>query len=201
MPLPWPGGTVPSAGDLPPSRLAPDPQSSRAGASARTAFTRRRERERASWRLGWTWWWTAVIAAAFGGYLLIGLTVGPWLGGPMGLLLGAWTGWRLRFRPSAEARIWQRQAATQRRTAATLAPLTEEGYLVLHDVVLPGWLDSLDHLCVHGRWPARASRLFSRVRVAPLRQVAGAIRSGAATTPDAAELASARLLAVLRPAA
>lgn len=243
-----------SSGDLPPSRPAPDPRSSRAGASARTAFTRCRERERERWRLGWTWWWSAVLAATGAGCLLIGLTVGPWLGWPMGLLLGAWTGWRLRFRPTAEARSWQRQATRQRRTAAMLAPLTEEGYLVLHDVVLPGWLDSLDHLvvgrtgvwvltswrrrraaaasptatlrgllsqaqalaevldgwvsvpvrpllCVHGRWPGRASRLFSRLRVAPLRQVAGAIRSGPTTTPDAVELASARLLAVLRPAA
>jgi hypothetical protein len=245
-----------SSGDLPLPRPTPDPRSSRAGASARTASTRARERERGSWRLGWTWWTWAVVAAACGGYLLVGLTVGPWLGWPMGLLLGAWTGWRLRFRPSAEARVWQRQAAAQRRTAAMLTSLREDGYLVLHDVVLPGWLDSLDHLvvgrtgvwvltswqrrrpaaagptptgalrgllsqaqaladvlegwvsvpvrpllCVHGRWPGRASRLFPRIRVAPLRQVAEAIRSGPATTPHEAELASARLLAVLRPAA
>ena len=61
---------------------------------------------------------------------------------------GAWTGWRLRFRPSAEARMWRRQAAMQRRAAAALASLNEEGRLVLHDVVLPGWLGSLDHLVV-----------------------------------------------------
>lgn len=243
-----------SSGDLRPSRPAPDPRSSRAGASAQTAFARSRERERGAWRLGWTWWTCAVIAAWCGGTLLIGLTVGPWLGWPMGLLLAGWTGWHLRFRPSAEARGWRRQAAMQRRTAAMLASLTEEGYLVLHDVVLPGWLDSLDHLvagrtgvwvvtswqrrraaaasptgtlrgllsqgqaladvldgwaslpvrpllCVHGRWPARTSRLFSRTRVAPLGQLADVVRSGSTTTPDAVELASARLLAVLRPAA
>jgi hypothetical protein len=243
-----------SSGYLPPSRPAPDPRSSRPGASAQTAFARSREQERGSWRLGWAWWTCAVLAAWCGGSLLIGLTVGSWLGWPMGLLLAAWTGWRLRFRPSAEARTWRRQAATQRRTAAMLAPLTEDGYLVLHDVVLPGWLDSLDHLvigrtgvwvltswrrrrlaaasptgtlqgllsqtqaltdvldgwvsipvrpllCVHGRWPARAARLFSRVRVTPLRRLADVIRSGSTTSPDAVELASARLLAVLRPAA
>jgi nuclease-like protein len=137
-----------SSGDLPPPRPAPDPRSSRAGASARAAFARCRERERDAWRLGWTWWTCAVVAATCGGYLLIGLTVGPWLGWPMGLLLGAWTGWRLRFRPSAEARKWQRQAAMQRRAAAVLASLNEEGCLVLHDVVLPGWLGSLDHVVV-----------------------------------------------------
>jgi hypothetical protein len=243
-----------SSGDPPPARPAVEPRSSRAGASAQTAFARRREEERGAWRLGWAWWTCLVIAAAAAGSLLIGLTVGPWLGSPMGLLLAAWTGWRLRFRPSRQARLWRRQAAMQRRTAAMLAPLADEGYLVLHDVVLPGWLDSLDHLvvgrtgvwvltswrrrpaatasptrtlrellsqtqaladaldgwasipvrpllCVHGRWPARASRLFSRLRVAPLRKLADVIRTGPAATPAAVEPASTRLLAVLRPAA
>jgi nuclease-like protein len=243
-----------SSGDLSPSRPAPDARSSRAGASAQTAFARCRERERGTWRLGWTWWTCAVIAAACAGNLLVSLTVGPGAGGPMGLLVAALTGWLLRFRPSAEARSWQRRAATQRRTAAMLASLADEGYLVLHDVVLPGRLDSLDHLvvgrtgvwaltswrrrraaaartpgtlrgllsqtqavadvldgwvsvpvrpllCVHGRRPTRASRLFSRIRVAPLRRLADVIRSGSTTTPDAVELASARLLAVVRPAA
>jgi hypothetical protein len=69
--------------------------------------------------------------------------------------------------------------------------------------VLDGWasLPVRPLLCVHGRWPARTSRLFSRIRVAPLGQLADVVRSGSTTTPDAVELASARLLAVLRPAA
>jgi hypothetical protein len=36
----------------------------------------------------------------------------------------------------------------QRRTAGVLEPLEHGGYLVLHDVTLPGWQDSLDHLLV-----------------------------------------------------
>ena len=36
----------------------------------------------------------------------------------------------------------------QRRTAAVLGPLEAEGYVVLHDVTLPGLLDSLEHLVV-----------------------------------------------------
>jgi len=58
----------------------------------------------------------------------------------------AW--WRLRFRPSASASVWRRQAAIQRRTAGVLEPLEHGGYLVLHDATLPGWQDSLDHLLV-----------------------------------------------------
>jgi hypothetical protein len=89
-----------------------------------------------------------VIGAAAAGALLVGVTVGDWLGGPVALLTAVWTGWRLRFRPSPGVGIWQRQAAMQRRTAGMLGPLADEGYLVLHDVTLPGWLGSLEHLVV-----------------------------------------------------
>jgi hypothetical protein len=80
--------------------------------------------------------------------LLIGLTVDAWLGWQMALVVAALTGWRLRFRPSAGARIWQRQAAMQRRTAAALGPLADQGWLVLHDLTSPGWPGSLEHLVV-----------------------------------------------------
>jgi hypothetical protein len=140
-----------SSGDLLAARArpdAPDPRSSRAGASAQAASRRRRDQERQSWRLDWAWWSLAVIGAAAAGALLVGVTVGDWLGGPVALLTAVWTGWRLRFRPSPGVGIWRRQAAMQRRTAGMLGPLADEGYLVLHDVTLPGWLDSLDHLVV-----------------------------------------------------
>jgi hypothetical protein len=57
-------------------------------------------------------------------------------------------GWRLRFRPSASAAAWRRQAAAQRRTANALQPLEQRGDLVLHDVTLPGWPASLEHLVI-----------------------------------------------------
>ena len=76
------------------------------------------------------------------------MTVGAWLGWPAALLVAVLAWSRLRFRPSAEVGIWQQQAAMQRRTAGSLAPLADEGYLVLHDVTLPGVLDSLEHLVV-----------------------------------------------------
>src|SRR5512132_806838 len=137
-----------ASGDLLPVRPRSDPRSSRAGASAQAAYQRRRTQEREAWRLGWAWWSLVVIGAAVAGAWLVGVTVGDWLGGPAALLLAAWTGWRLRFRPSPEATIWRRQATMQRRTAAMLGPLEAEGCLVLHDVTLPGWLDSLEHLVV-----------------------------------------------------
>jgi len=137
-----------SSGDVLPARPLLDPRSSRAGASAQAAYRQHRERERASWWLGWERWTFAVVGVAAAGGLSVGVSVGGWLGWPMALLLAAWTGWRLRFRPSPDVRVWRQQAVMQRNTAEVLRPLGEQAYLVLHDVALPGWLDSLDHLVV-----------------------------------------------------
>ena len=137
-----------SSGHVLPARPVPDPRSSRAGASAQAAYRQNRAQERASWRLGWVWWTSAVLGVVSLGALVITVTVGAWLAWPMALLLAAWTGWRLRFRPSPGVVVWRRQAAMQRRTASVLQLLGEEDCLVLHDVALPGWLDSLDHVVV-----------------------------------------------------
>jgi hypothetical protein len=168
-----------SSGDVRPARSRPDPRSSRAGASAQAAYRRHRERERAGWRLGWVKWTAAVVGAAVVGGLVVGLSVGAWLGWPMALLLAAWTGWRLRFRPSPGVSLWRRQATMQRRAAATLLPLVEDGYLVLHDVALPGWLDGLDHLVVGptGVWVVGSwrGRRLPPATVRGLRGQAGAV--------------------------
>jgi hypothetical protein len=206
-----------SSGYLPPVRALPDPRSSRAGASAETAYRRRREQERATWRPGWAWRAWAVAGAALAVGLLIGLTVGAWLGWPTAVAaaLLAWS--RLRFRPSPGVGIWKRQAAMQRRTAAVLRPLGEQGHLVLHDITLPGWLDSVDHLvlgptgvwakvpvrallCVHSPWSV-SPQTSGGLRVAALGQLPGIVRSGPATPPGELEQATSRLLEVLRPAA
>ena len=69
-----------SAGLLVPARPALDPRSSRPGASARAAYLRRREQERAVWRPGRAWrWWTGGGAA-----LTVGLVVGATLGERLG---------------------------------------------------------------------------------------------------------------------
>jgi hypothetical protein len=149
-----------SSGVVRPARPLLDPRSSRAGASAEAAYRQHREHERAGWRLGWRWWTTTVAGVAAAGGLIVGVSVGAWLGWLMALALATWTGWRLRFRPSPGVRVWRRQAALQRRTAEVLAPLSQDGYLVLHDVALPGLLDSLDHVVVGsaGVWVVQSWR-------------------------------------------
>jgi Nuclease-related domain len=196
-----------SSGDVLPARPAVlDPGSSRAGASAQAAYRRHRERERAGWRLGWVKWTAAVIGAAAVGSLVIGLSVGAWLGWPIGLLLAAWTGWRLRFRPSPGVRLWRRQAAMQRRAAAALLPLAEDGCLVLHDVALPGWLDGLDHLVVGptgvwvvGSWQGRRLLPGGRPPAATTRGLRGQAEAVAETLAGWARVPVRALLCVHSP--
>jgi Nuclease-related domain len=137
-----------STGHRLPAGPVPDPRRSRPGAFAFAAYRRRRQQEREAWRPGRRRRAGVVGAAAVTTGLLVGLSMGAWLGLRVALLVALLTGWRLRFRPSAAARVWRRQAAAQRRTAGMLATLEQDGCLVLHDVTLPGWPASLDHLVI-----------------------------------------------------
>jgi Nuclease-related domain len=168
-------------------RPALDPRASRPGASAQAAYQRRRQQELAAWRKGWWWRMGAVVIAAVAGGLLIGLTVGAWLGWPMALVAGLATWWRLRFRPSVSASVWRRQAAMQRRAAGALQPLELEGYLVLHDLTLPAWPASLDHLVIGptGVWVIQSWR---RSRLPRLRRRGSPWRARAATGGTAPEV-------------
>jgi hypothetical protein len=46
--------------------------------------------------------------------------------------------WLLRFRPSTDTQAWRRGAAGERRTARLLGRLLERGWVVLHDLAIPG---------------------------------------------------------------
>jgi hypothetical protein len=137
-----------STGRVLPARPIQDPRSSRPGASAQAAYQRSRQQELRAWLHGWWWRVGAVVGAAAGVDLLVSLAVGAWLGTLMALVAALVAGWRLRFRPSASAAAWRRQAAAQRRSASALQPLEQRGDLVLHDVTLPGWPASLEHLVI-----------------------------------------------------
>ncbi len=57
-------------------------------------------------------------------------------------------GWVLRFQPSPDAIAWRRGAAGEQRTARLLSPLERQGWVVLHDLAVPGSRANLDHLVI-----------------------------------------------------
>jgi hypothetical protein len=57
-------------------------------------------------------------------------------------------GWRLRFRVSQDARNWARGARGERRTARQLRRLARHGWVVFHDLAIPGSGANADHLAV-----------------------------------------------------
>jgi hypothetical protein len=174
-----------STGSLLPARPSSDPRGSRPGASARAAYQRGRQQELEAWRPGRWWRAGTVVATATAAGLLIGLVVGTWLGWAATLLVALLAGWRLRFRPSGGASVWRRQAALQRGTAGALQPLQQEGYLVLHDITLPAWPASLDHLVVGatGIWVIESRR----GPLTPRRQGASPGRANGGVAPAIAD--------------
>jgi hypothetical protein len=70
----------------------------------------------------------------------------------MSLIVGALAalaaGWALRFRPSPDAVAWRCGAAGERRTARLLAQLERHGWVVLHDLAVPGSRANIDHLAI-----------------------------------------------------
>ena len=66
--------------------------------------------------------------------------------GLAGLTVAGMVGWRLRFRPSPQARAWQRGAHGERHTARLLDRLGRDGYVSFHDLAMPDSPANLDHL-------------------------------------------------------
>jgi hypothetical protein len=122
--LPVPAGTVTGGQGSP-------------GRSALAAFRRRRATELAAWTRTLAWRAPLVAAAGVAGQALAG-QVGLPHGGLVGLAVAALIGWRLRFRASEQARAWQRGAAGERRTARLLGRLHRDGFVVFHDLAVPG---------------------------------------------------------------
>ena len=119
----------------------------RPGASAHAAYRRRRAAEWAVWTRGLPWRAAAVLAAGVGVGVLAAQLDAP-LAGLAGLLATAALGWVLRFRVSPETSAWRRGAAGERRTARLLSHLQDRGWVVLHDLAVPGSKANIDHLVI-----------------------------------------------------
>jgi hypothetical protein len=145
-----PGGPrTPPAPTLPVMPAAPITGSlGTPGRSALAAYRRHRAEELAAWTR--TLAWRAPLVAAAGVTAdVLAAQAGLPHAGLLGLAVAALVGWRLRFRPSEQARTWQRGAAGERRTARLLDRLTRDGFVVFHDLAVPGNTSAnVDHLAI-----------------------------------------------------
>jgi hypothetical protein len=138
-----PLGPQPTVAAEPPSGSLGSP-----GRSALTAYRRRRAEELAGWTRSLAW--RAPLVAAVGVVVqVLAAQAGLPQAGLLGLAVAALASWRLRFRPSEQARTWQRGAAGERRTARLLDRLTRDGFVVFHDLAVPGnTRANVDHLAI-----------------------------------------------------
>jgi hypothetical protein len=107
------------------------------GRSALAAYRRRRAEELAAWTRTLAWRAPLVAAAGVLGQVLA-TRAGLPHAGLVGLAAAVLVGWRLRFRPSEQARTWQRGAHGERQTARRLDRLTRNGFVVFHDLAVSG---------------------------------------------------------------
>jgi hypothetical protein len=138
------------------------------GRSALAAARRHRREELAAWTRALLWRSPLVAAAGLLSQVLATEAGLPWAG-LVGLAAAALVAWRLRFRPSEQVTAWRRGAEGERRTARLLDRLTRDGYVVFHDLALPGSPANVDHLVIG------ASGLF----VIDSKQWTGSVHQGA----------------------
>jgi Nuclease-related domain len=117
------------------------------GGSAHAQWRRMRAVEWAAWTRTLPWRVAATLGIAVGGGVL-GRLVVPRLGLVVGVLAAMAAGWGLRFRPSPDAIAWRRGTAGEQRTARLLGPLERQGWVVLHDLAVPGSAANIDHLAI-----------------------------------------------------
>jgi hypothetical protein len=117
------------------------------GRSALAAYRRRRAEELAAWTRSLAW--QAPLAAAAGAVVqVLAGQAGLPQAGLLGLAVAVLVGWRLRFRPSEQACTWQRGAHGERHTAHLLRRLHRDGFVVFHDLAVPGSPANVDHLVI-----------------------------------------------------
>ena len=117
------------------------------GRSALAQYRRRRAHELTAWSRSLTWRAPLTFAAGVISQLLASQAGLP-RAHLAGLVVAALVGWRLRFRPSNQARSWQRGAQGERRTARLLRRLTRDGYICFHDLAVSGSDANIDHLVI-----------------------------------------------------
>jgi hypothetical protein len=119
----------------------------RPGGSAHAQWRRLRAAEWAAW-IRTVPWRVAVILGIGATSGAVASLLASGLGLVVAALATAAASWGLRFRPSPDAVAWRRGAAGERRTARLLDPLERHGWVVLHDLGVPGSRANIDHLVI-----------------------------------------------------
>jgi hypothetical protein len=119
----------------------------RPGGSAQARWRQERTAEWAAWTRTLPWRVALILGIGVSGGAL-GSRLAPRWGLVLGGLAALVTGWGLWFKPSPEAVAWRRGAAGERRTARLLGPLERQGWVVLHDLAVPGSRANIDHLVI-----------------------------------------------------
>jgi Nuclease-related domain len=119
----------------------------RPGGSAQARWRQQRAVEWAAWTRTLPWRVAFILGVGAAGGV-VGSLPAPRLGLVLGGLAATAAGWGLRFRTSPDAVAWRRGAAGERRTARLLSHLEQQGWVVLHDLAVPGSRANLDHLVI-----------------------------------------------------
>jgi Nuclease-related domain len=119
----------------------------RPGGSAQARWRRMRAAEWATWTRTLPWRVAASLGIGVAGGLL-GNLIEPRMSLVLGAVAAMAAGWGLRFKPSIDAVAWRRGATGERRTARLFEPLERHGWVVLHDLAVPGSRANLDHLVI-----------------------------------------------------
>jgi hypothetical protein len=119
----------------------------RPGGSAQARWRRMRAAEWAAWTRSLPRRVAVILGIGAGGGVL-GSQLASRLGLIVAGLAAAAAGWELRFRPSPEAVAWRRGAAGEQCTARLLDPLERHGWVVLHNLAVPGSRANIDHLVI-----------------------------------------------------
>jgi Nuclease-related domain len=118
------------------------------GRSALLRYRQQRVAELAGWARTAGWRAAAILAAGVLASVLVQAAGLARLALPVGLAAATVAGWRLRFRLSCDTRAWRDGARGERATAGLLRRLGRRGYVVFHDVAIPGTPANADHLLI-----------------------------------------------------
>jgi Nuclease-related domain len=118
------------------------------GRSALQTYRQQRAAELAGWARTAGWPAAAALAAGVLADVAVQAAGLDRLALPVGLAAALVVGWRLRFRVSRDTRAWRDGASGERATARLLRRLHRHGFVVFHDVGIPGTPANADHLLI-----------------------------------------------------